>query len=161
VLRGGVLGDPAPWRAAAGRGLRPLSDTLLALEPTAQERAFSRVAFLLPLMVLVLALFWIASGLIGAARVEAAAALIPGASPEAARALVYAGSAGDVAIGALLLVRRTARFAALASIVLAGAYLVVGTLVTPALWADPLGPFVKVVPAMALAAAVALLLEAR
>jgi hypothetical protein len=33
--------------------------------------------------------------------------------------------------------------------------------VTPELWADPLGPFVKVFPAMALALAVAALAEER
>lgn len=161
VLRNDVRGDPAPWRAATGRSLKPMAETLRLLAPTAQERAFARLQLLLPLMIGVLSLFWIASGLIGAARADAAAALLSGMPQAAALALVHAGAAADLAIGALLLIRRAARGAAIASVLLAAGYLVAGTVLTPALWADPLGPFVKVIPAMTLGLVVAFVLEKR
>jgi len=41
--------------------------------------------------------------------------------------------------------------AALAAVMLSALYLAIGSVVTPELWADPLGPFVKVIPGIALA----------
>jgi Na+/proline symporter len=67
----------------------------------------------------------------------------------------------DLLIGWGLLWRKWTRRAAWASIVVAAGYLAAGTWLTPELWADPLGPFVKVLPAMALALAVAALVEER
>ncbi len=46
-------------------------------------------------------------------------------------------------------------------IVLSACYLFGGLVVAPDLWLDPLGPMVKVVPAIVLAAIVAMMLEAR
>jgi hypothetical protein len=40
-------------------------------------------------------------------------------------------------------------------------YLAAGTWLTPELWLDPLGPFVKIFPSVALALAVAALTEER
>jgi hypothetical protein len=40
-------------------------------------------------------------------------------------------------------------------------YLAAGSMVTPALWLDPLGPFVKVLPAMMLALVTMAVLEER
>ena len=47
------------------------------------------------------------------------------------------------------------------AIVLSLGYLAAGTVVTPELWADPLGPFVKVLPAIALAGLLAAMAEER
>jgi hypothetical protein len=41
------------------------------------------------------------------------------------------------------------------------AYLLLGAVLTPYLWADPLGPLVKIVPGIGLASAVAALAEER
>ena len=71
------------------------------------------------------------------------------------------GAVLDIAIGTGLLVRATARRAALASIAVAAFYLAAGTLLVPALWLDPFGALLKVIPAMVLAFSVALLLEER
>ena len=64
-------------------------------------------------------------------------------------------------LGAAVLVRRHARAACLGMIALSFGYLLAGSWLTPWLWADPMGPFVKVLPGMLLAAAVHALLEPR
>ena len=51
--------------------------------------------------------------------------------------------------------------AAIASALVAGAYLLLGSILAPALWVDPLGVYVKVIPAIVLSAALALLLQER
>lgn len=162
VMAENVLGDPAPWRRVAGRSLDSLDETLASMPSTAQERVYARAVLALPVMVATLGLFWIASGVIGFFQVERAAAHLEGvAGAGTAKALVVAGSVVDAAIGAALLVRKTARTAALASIAVAVFYLVAATFTVPTMWLDPLGVLIKVFPAIALAAAAALLLGER
>jgi uncharacterized protein YbjT (DUF2867 family)/uncharacterized membrane protein len=158
VLAEDVLGDPGPWRQASGRRLSSLPETLMKLPSTAQERVFGRAQLVFPLLVLVLAGFWLATGLIGFWQTDRAQADLPSSiPPDVARNLVLGGSIVDVLVGLGLLVRRWTQPAAWASILLSLGYLAAGTWLTPDLWADPLGPFVKVLPAMALALAVAAL----
>jgi uncharacterized protein YbjT (DUF2867 family) len=161
-LADGVTGDPAGWRAAGGFPLMSLEQTLQALPATAQERVFGRAQLVFPALLLALAGFWLASGLIGVWQWEAAENVLAGrVSAQMAQVFVGAGIALDLAIGVGLLFRRWVRHAAWASIVVSLGYLVAGTWLTPELWADPLGPFVKVFPAIALALAVAALVEER
>jgi uncharacterized membrane protein len=68
-----------------------------------------------------------------------------------ANAVVYGGAVIDIALGAAILVRRWTGAAALGMIAVTCAYLAGGTLFTPHLWLDPLGPLVKAIPAMMLA----------
>jgi uncharacterized protein YbjT (DUF2867 family) len=162
VLRDNVLGDADAGERALGRPLKSLRESLHALPATLQERTFARAQLAFPLLVLVLAGFWIASGLIALAHVEGAA-LVLRATPlaGAADALVIGGALADIAIGVCLCMRATIRAAAFAAIALSVAYLALGTALTPQLWADPLGVFVKVIPGMALALIVAALAEER
>jgi len=163
ALAGGVRGDPAPWRALTGETLADLRDTLAAMPATVQERRFARLYLALPLALAVLSLFWLASGLIGLWHWRAAAALLAPADLPAglAAALVGAGSVADIALGLAVLVRRWARAACLGMAGLGLAYLALGTILTPWLWADPLGALVKVLPGIALALVTAALLEER
>ena len=109
-----------------------------------------------------LAGFWLASGVIGIVRHEEAETVLAGrVAPEMAQWLVGGGIVADLLIAWGLLWRRWVRRAALGSVVVSLGYLAAGTWLTPELWADPLGPFVKVLPAMALALAVAALVEER
>ncbi len=162
VLADNVTGDPEPWRAATGETLAPLAQTLARLSTSRQERLFARMQLLFPVVLAVFAGFWIASGVIGFARHEAAVAVISGqVGGGLASLFAYAGSAFDVLIGLGALVRKTFRASCLASVVLSLGYLAAGTVVTPELWADPLGPFVKVLPAIALAAMLAAMADER
>ncbi len=161
-LEAGVVADVSAWRAAGGARLKSLDETLAALPSTMQERVFGRAQLVFPFLVLTLAAFWIASGLIGGWRREEAAAVLDGAMPRVlADGFVIGGVVADLLIGWGLLWRRWTRRAAWASIVVSLGYLAAGTVLTPHLWLDPLGVFVKVFPAMALALAVAALAEER
>jgi uncharacterized protein YbjT (DUF2867 family) len=162
VLAGGVLGDPAPWAKASGGRLKSLDETLEALPSTMQERVFGRAQLALPILVMVLAGFWIASGVIGFWQKEAATAVLSDrVGYEVARALVGGGALVDLIIGFGLLWRKRTRTAAWGAILVSAGYLAMGTWLTPELWADPLGVFVKVIPAMGLALAVLALTEER
>ena len=94
--------------------------------------------------------------------------------PAAAQHLTQAGWSGGVArlavvvwalvdlgLAAAVLWRPRAAHACRAMVAVSLVYLLAATLVTPHLWADPLGPLVKVLPAMALAAITPILLDRR
>ncbi|MBY0337824.1 MAG: SDR family oxidoreductase [Acetobacteraceae bacterium] len=161
--RRGVAGDPSAWHRAAGWTPRPLAQSLRDLPATIQERWFSRIWPLKPLLILGLALFWVASGLVGLWRFPAAMAVLTerGIGHGFAALAVAGGAAADIGLGALVLLRRRARVALLGMLGLSGAYLVGASLVAPDLWADPLGPLVKVLPAMLAALLALAILEER
>lgn len=161
VIAGGVTGDPRPWREARGKPLRTLAESLGLLRSSAQERAFARVELILPVMLLTLSAFWIASGVIGVLERESAAGNLAAFDAPTAMGFVIAGSLVDLWIGAGLLWRPFAKMAAIASALVAGAYLCLGSILAPALWLDPLGVYVKVIPAIVLSVVLALLLQER
>jgi uncharacterized protein YbjT (DUF2867 family) len=162
VLANNVLGDADVSEQALGRPLLSLHESLRALPSTAQERAFARAQLLFPMALLVLAGFWVGSGVIALVHVGAAASVL-NRTPLAENAgpLVIGGAFMDIAIGVGLCHRATVRIAAMAAVVVSALYLAIGSIVTPELWADPLGPFVKVIPGMALALIVMALAEER
>lgn len=154
-----VLADPNPWKNAGGFRLKSFSQTIAAMPGTAQERLFARAQLALPIMVVALSLFWIASGVIALFRVDDASQIIGGGG--AATFVVIGGALLDIAIGAGIAFRRTARMAASASVVVSLVYLALGTILAPHLWLDPLGAYVKIIPALVLGIAAALMLEER
>lgn len=149
----GVTGDPAPWIAAGGAPPRDLAATLRDLPATVQERWFARAWLLKPLVIGMLALFWLLSGLIGVLRFDAAQAVLTarGLDPGFAALAVAGGAVADIALGLGILVRRWVVPAACGMVGVTGAYLLGATLLTPDLWLDPLGPLVKTLPAAVLA----------
>lgn len=162
VLADDVIADPVPWRRATGRGFKSLSDTLREMPSTRQERVFARTQLVFPVLVVIYAGFWIASGVIGLWQSEAAAGIVTDAIGKFGADLsVMAGSLIDILVGVGLCVRRSFVPACLAAIALCFAYLLAGTILTPTLWADPLGPFVKVAPAAALSLALIAMAEER
>lgn len=162
VLAADVLGDAKAWPALTGQRLRTLDETLHDLPSTLQERIHARAMFWFPFLLLTLSLFWIASGVIGILRQDAALALLQGALPAPfGKSAVLTGSVLDILIGLGLLFRPTVRLACLAAILLSLAYLAGAALFVPHLWADPLGSIVKTFPAIALAVIVSALAEER
>lgn len=163
VLAEGVTGDPRAWTAAGGLPCRPLEATLSELPSTVQERWFARLTLLLPLAIGTLAAFWIASGAIGLLSFPAAMEVLTarGLPHGLAGSAVAAGSVLDLALGAAILHRPSARAACLGMIALSAGYLLGATAVAPDLWADPLGPLVKVFPSLVLALFVAAFLDPR
>lgn len=152
MLAQGVTGDPAVWEKATGQKLNSLKQTLAKLPSTGQERLFARMQLLFPAIVITLALFWTTSGIIGFIQYEPAAMLVtPILGKSNAILSVFAGSIADCLIGLLLMFRRTFHAGCLAAIAVSIGYLALGTILTPELWLDPLGPLVKIFPGILLA----------
>ena len=153
ALDDGVAGDPAALPNAGGKACRDLDAIFQTLPRTVQDRWFARSYLALPVVILGLSLFWLASGLIGLVQLPEATSVLTsrGIGDSTAIAAVVGGGLLDIALGLLILIRRYAKAACLGMILLSLGYLAAGTLLTPDLWADPLGPFVKVLPAILLA----------
>jgi uncharacterized protein YbjT (DUF2867 family) len=163
ALADGIHGDPSTWTNAGGNPCRPLAETLASLPATRADRLAARSYFALPLAIATLALFWTVTGLVTLAAPANAELILTtrGTSAGVAKVLVYSGAIADILLGLLILWRPSAGRAALGMAALSTAYLL-GSLVTaPDLWADPLGPMVKVLPGVALALWIWLVLEDR
>ena len=146
LMRGGV-GDPAPWTRLTGIEPRTLGAALAAEPASVQERWFARLYFAKPVTLAVLALYWVVTGLVALGPGwEDAVEVVQEAGIAAAAPLVAAGALADTAIGVAIAIRRTAWPALCAALALSLAYVVLGTLLLPGLWVDPLGPLVKVLP---------------
>ena len=163
ALEAGVTGDPGAWAAAGGAPCKSLEATLAAMPATTQDRWFARAWLAFPVAVGLLALFWTVSGLVGFWRFEAAAAVLTGrgVGPGAAALAVGLGSAVDVGLGLAILWRRWTAAASVGMILVSLGYMAGALIVAPDLWADPLGPMVKVLPGIGLALFTALLAEDR
>jgi hypothetical protein len=133
------------------------------MTPTRQERLFARMWVMTPVTVAILSLFWITSGLIGFAQRDAAAEVLTrrGFGLTSAMSFVLIGAVIDLGLGLAILWRAAAQWACLGMVAVSLGYLGAGTLMTPDLWADPLGPFVKVLPGIVLALTGYILLEER
>lgn len=160
VLSQDILGDPAPLKSILGRDLKGLNRTLEEMPSTLQERWFGRLYLLLPLAVGVLCVFWVASGLIALINLDEAVSRT-GLSGGTAHFAVLAGSVIDIALGLALLFRPWARAACWGMLLVCAGYLVLGTILVPEMWADPLGPLVKIVPIMMLVSVVMNMLGAK
>jgi uncharacterized protein YbjT (DUF2867 family) len=156
-LAHGITGRSRDAQDHLGLSLRSLPDTLAAWPGGVQERWFSRLYLMKPVILATLAIFWGVSGLVGLVQHAPAAALLrrAGLSPAGSDWLVYGGSAVDLIVALLTCFRPTATLALRSMLAVTVAYLAGATMLTPGLWSDPLGPLVKSVP-IALLALVAL-----
>jgi uncharacterized protein YbjT (DUF2867 family) len=163
IAAGGVINTSLSARTPAGKPLKSLQDALSAEPAGVQDIWFARLYFLKPAMIAVLSLFWLASGIIALLRFDQSAAHLADAigSRPAVTALTLATSLADILLGAGVLVRRFAPIALAGMIVVSLAYLGAATVLMPSLWANPLGPLVKVVPAVVLALVALAILDER
>jgi hypothetical protein len=120
-----------------------------------------RTAWLLPLTLGVLAVFWIGSGVINLISLAQAAEQLglAGFGPRVSRAVVEAASAFDITLGVLVSIRRTAPLALKGMALFGLAYIVAGTIWRRDLWLDPLGPLLKMAPIAVLALAALAMLK--
>jgi uncharacterized protein YbjT (DUF2867 family) len=162
TLKAGITGDSTRWRAAGGHALSGLHTTLAHMPATLQERIFARWALLMPMTLVALSLFWLSSGVIGLFRIDAAMRVLPLGWPDWLKlGAVGMGGVLDIGLGVLILFKRWVRLACGGMIALSFSYLFMASMFVPALWLDPLGPLVKVVPTLVLALVVAALSEER
>lgn len=138
------------------------AQTLAANPSGVQDLWFARLYLLKAPIIAGLSLFWLLSGLIPLlAPQQASAHFLPFISAGAAMVLTIITCLIDIALGAAVLVRPFARCALLGMIVISLAYLAGGTILEPALWLDPLGPLVKVLPSLLLTLATLAILDER
>ncbi|AZO23466.1 SDR family oxidoreductase [Mesorhizobium sp. M1E.F.Ca.ET.045.02.1.1] len=163
ALEKGVTGNPKPWAEITGRPPQPLEATLAVMPAHVQERWFARLWLLKPIVFAILSTFWLASGVVGLARHDAAADILVsrGLPPAAALGMVLAGSVADIVVGAAVVVRPLARLVLLAMVAITLLYLAAATMLAPDLWLDPLGAIVKAVPMLCLVLVALAILEER
>lgn len=162
-LLAGVTGRPEDAEEHLGFKPQRLAETLARWPSGVQERWYARLYFVKPVALATLAAFWGLSGVIGPANHAAASRLLTNAAMPygLAASFVVAGGLADIALALLVCVRRTAPLALKGMILVTAAYLAGGTLWLPELWADPLGPLVKSVPAAVLALALLAMMDER
>ncbi len=152
-MRRGATGDPGPWRQATGIDPRDV-EAALAREPASvQERWFARLYALKPLIFGVFGAFWIATGIISlSAGWNIGMSLLRegGLQENVAALTVTAGALADIAIGLAILWRPLSRYGLWAALIISLTYAVIGTVLVPSLWADPLGPMLKIWPVIML-----------
>jgi hypothetical protein len=153
VLSEGVQGSSEDLRKFDLPRVSELRETLNKMSVGAQDRLFARMALLAPVIVASLCFFWLASGIIGIARVKDAAQVLKtvGWPENLAIASVLFWAVVDIAIGIAFAIRKYAYAACWAAVGVSLFYLLASTITVPALWFDPLGPLVKVVPSIVLA----------
>jgi uncharacterized protein YbjT (DUF2867 family) len=132
-------------------GMHPKSlPEFFASEPASvQERWFARMYLLKPALFAVLCLFWTSTafvslgpgwdygiGLMREGGVEGTSAVLT----------VVAGALADLVIGIAIAYRPTSRYGLYAAIAISFTYAIIGTILVPRLWADPLGPMLKIWP---------------
>lgn len=162
ILRGSI-GDPEPWTKATGIEPRSLALMLDTTPPSVQERWFAKLFFLKPLILIVFAAFWLVSGLIalGPGYAEGVRIMQAAGVGALAEPIVIGGALADILLGLAMLYRPTAKPALIAAFVLCILYLVIGTVLVPAMWSTPLGVFTKVLPIMVLNLVALALLDGR
>ncbi|MEM7068034.1 MAG: SDR family oxidoreductase [Pseudomonadota bacterium] len=159
VLNNGIVVEPGVELLETSS----LEDTLIKHPSGSQDLWTGRSYFLKPAIVLVLSAFWLITGIIAWFNLDAATAYFEpiGFNPTLNKMFVVATSLLDCVLGLAILFRRFVRPAALGMIGLSLCYFVSATIVSPALWLDPIGPLVKVIPTMLLPICLLAILEER
>ena len=160
VLESGVLGEHDP---SVLKHTKSLHQTLSSFPATIEDRLFARMSLLMPLLVGLLSMFWILSGVIGIICMNNAAEVLTGIgwSYGLAGTSVLFWAVVDIMLGCAILLRRYAKAASLGMALVSVLYLLFASVFTPDLWLDPLGPLVKILPAIGLALVTRVLLESR
>jgi len=153
-----VEGDPSDWRAATGAKPRGFHDWLAANPAGLQDRWHARLGFARPLARWMLGLYWLMTGVLALtiAKDHAYSVLAEGGFSEAARPpVLWLGSLFDIALGTAMLAKWRVRWVAAIMILGTFGYIAALSLTLPQLWADALGPILKVFPMLALALMIA------
>lgn len=159
----GAVGDAGPWTKLTGITPQALGAVLAAEPATVQEKWFARLYVLKPVIFVVLAAFWLATAVISVTIGYAAGVhllVVAGAGAVAGPAVI-AGALADFIIGAAIAVRRTTWWGLWGAIALSCFYIASGTFLRPDLWAEPLGPFLKIFPIVVLHLVALAVLEER
>jgi uncharacterized protein YbjT (DUF2867 family) len=160
----GATGDPGPWVQLTGLTPSSLRAALARDPASVQERWFSRLYLLKPLIFGVLALFWIGTAVMALGpgwEIGLSLMYEGGITEPLATWVVIAGALADLGIGVGIAFRRASRPALWLGIIISVVYAVIGTWLVPRLWIDPLGPMLKIWPVLLLNAVALAILEDR
>jgi uncharacterized protein YbjT (DUF2867 family) len=148
----GAVGDATEWTRLTGIEPRSLRSALAAEPASVQERWFAQLYLLKPVLFTVLSVFWIGTGIVslGPGWRIGVGLMQQGGAGGLSEMSVIAGALADVAIGIGIAFRRTARLALYAALAISVFYLIAGTAILPILWAEPLGPMLKIWPILVL-----------
>lgn len=153
-----VGGDPEQLKKLLGYETRSVV-SLFDREPASSaERFASRLKSLLPVSRIVLALYWILSGLIPLfiSKQWSYKILEQAGFPDTLHWVIWLfGGLADVILGAALLIGFRVRLVCMAMILMTFGYIGTISFLLPDLWLDPLATVLKVFPMMALVALVA------
>ncbi|MFA4939184.1 SDR family oxidoreductase [Brevundimonas sp.] len=147
-----VSGQDSGWAQALGVTSRGFTRFLAETPASVQDVWHARLWFVRPVSIVTLGLFWLITGLIsfGPGWDRAVAILHEGGYGRMAGPIAWWGALLDVVLGLMLFVRPwTAQVAIFMCLATVG-YLTAATLSLPHFWIDPLGPWLKVLPMMAL-----------
>ncbi|WP_312597098.1 SDR family oxidoreductase [Brevundimonas sp.] len=147
-----VAGRDSGWAQALSVHSRGFTDFLAQTPASVQDVWHARLWFVRPVAIVTLGLFWLITGLIsfGPGWNGALAILHEGGYGRLAGPVAWWGALLDVVLGLALFVRPwTARVAIFMCLATVG-YLIAATISLPHYWIDPLGPWLKVLPMMAL-----------
>jgi uncharacterized protein YbjT (DUF2867 family) len=149
-LQRDVVGDHKGWTSVTGIQATALAEALARDPASVQERWFAKLFLMKPLLIGGLVLFWVVTGLVtlGPARDAGILLLLQAGLGTYAVPAAIGGAMLDVIIGIGIAIRKTVRHALYAAITVSLGYLLLGGVLLPALWADPLGPLVKIVPVL-------------
>jgi uncharacterized protein YbjT (DUF2867 family) len=148
----GAVGNTDPWRVQTGIVPQRLEEALASEPPSVQERWFARLYLLKGFAIAIFSLFWIATAIVSLTigyQIGVDLMLEAGAGPLAGPSVI-AGAIADLAVGLAIAFRPTARWGLWGALGLTVFYFVAGSLLVPRLWAEPLGPLLKIGPIMAL-----------
>jgi uncharacterized protein YbjT (DUF2867 family) len=132
---------------------KTLAEFFAAEPASVQERWFARMYFLKPAVYVVLSLFWVSTAFVslGPGWNYGVDLLREGGTEGTVAALtIVAGALADLAIGLAIAYRPLSRFGLYAAIGISLTYAAIGTVLVPRLWADPLGPMLKIWPIIVL-----------
>jgi uncharacterized protein YbjT (DUF2867 family) len=163
-IRRGAVGDPAPWQSVTGIKPRDIGQALASEPASVQERWFAQLYLLKALVFAVFGAFWLATGVIslGPGWDYGMGLLREGGLEERFAAVtIIAGALADIAIGCAILYRPTSRYGLYAALAISLTYALIGTILVPRLWADPLGPMLKIWPVIVLNLVALAILEDR
>ncbi|MFC3439955.1 SDR family oxidoreductase [Sphingobium rhizovicinum] len=158
-----VRGDATGGEQLLGRPLLTLNQILSRHPAGLQDRWQARLVLLTPFIIGALALLFLLSGVTSLMQIDKVAAQLNGTivAGGTARWLGIGGALADILLGALLLIRRWARSAAIGMAGLTIGYLLMGSWLRPDMWIDPLAPLAKAGTALMLALVAHALLEER
>lgn len=147
-----VAGRDSDWGARLGVTPRGVTAFLSQTPASVQDVWHARLWFVRPLSILTLGQFWLLTGLItfGPGWDRAVAILHEGGYGPHAPVVAGGGAVLDVLLGLALFVRGWTARVAIGMCLATLGYLIAGTLSLPHYWLDPIGPWLKVLPMMAL-----------